>query len=638
MDELEKELKLTFIEEAKQLLSDTEQCFLDLENKPEEASLLDKIFRLAHNLKGSSRAVGLDDLGAFTHEFESLLLKLKKGELDIHPAIVSLLLKCNDHLGVWVNALQKNLSFQMDSSRLIADLQNRTQLEGEAPTLPFTPKESVDAPPSSLPSSEDTRFESEASEIVPLPSEEKRGAEASESLENSDFTVFSEMLAQETEKRLEVVPLPSLPLNSSPSTETVTPPLLPPLKVAPLPPSPTHTAEESIRISLSRLEKLINYVGELVIFQAVLNQQTLHHSSAFLAVRKTLQQMGKVTKEVQEISMNLRMVPLKQTFQKMQRIVRDTSALLEKKVNLSLEGEETEVDKTVLEALSDPLVHLVRNAVDHGIEGREKRRSLGKTEQGNILLKAYHKSGKLVIEIQDDGGGIDSEKLKQKGIEKGLVKPQQNLSQKEAIDLIFQAGFSTKSEVTEVSGRGVGMDVVKTNIRQLQGDIEVSTVLEKGSTFKITLPLTLAIIDGMVVRCGEERFVIPLAHVQESLTPKAENIQTTMHLGEILLLRGENIPLIRLAKLLGRKSEKEKIAIIIHSQQTSFAVLVDDILGQYQIVIKKLGPEIQHLKGYSGTAILGDGKPALILELPDLVQTAVPSPKKSPPQLKQVTL
>lgn len=320
------------------------------------------------------------------------------------------------------------------------------------------------------------------------------------------------------------------------------------------------------------------------------------------------------------------MVPLKQTFQKMQRIVRDTSSILGKKVNLVVEGDETEVDKTVLESLSDPLVHLIRNAVDHGIETPDIRTGKGKHESGKIVLKAYHQSGKLVIEIKDDGGGIPAEKLKQKALEKGILKPGQTLTEQEAIHLIFHPGFSTKAQVTEVSGRGVVMDVVKTNIEQMSGEVLVETVANQGSTFKIILPLTLAIIDGMIVKIGADRFVIPLSHVHESVKPAPDDIKRMTGVGEVLLLRGENLPLFRLSKhlrLAGNQTTlpNEKIAIIVRIGPKPFAVMVDDIIGQHQVVIKKIGAEIQYLSGYSGSAILGDGKPALILELPELLST-----------------
>jgi two-component system chemotaxis sensor kinase CheA len=269
------------------------------------------------------------------------------------------------------------------------------------------------------------------------------------------------------------------------------------------------------------------------------------------------------------------------------------------------------------------LVHLIRNAVDHGIETPTQRLAQGKNESGEITLRAYHQGGKLVLEIRDDGNGIDPARLQQKAIEKGLIRPDTVLSEKEAIHLIFHPGFSTKAEVTEVSGRGVGMDVVKTNIERLQGEVLVETLLGKGSVFKVILPLTLSIIDAMVVRSGEERYVIPLSQIHESFKPEIKEVQYTTGLSEILLLRGENLPLFRLSQLLRQKrkatAEAEQIALVMRNHDRAFAVFVDDIIGQHQVVVKKLGTEIRGIQGYAGSAILGNGRPALILELNELI-------------------
>ncbi|NDF13912.1 chemotaxis protein CheA [bacterium] len=581
MDDFEKELKTGFLEEASQLVSDTEQCFLALESNPGDAATLDKIFRLAHNLKGSSKAVGFEDIGVFTHRFESFLLQLKKGELAISSPVINLLLLCNDHIRSMVDTLRQDLDARIDSSELMAQIESASAgaiAALEAPALSEKDEEVLEKATSE---SLQGGFEGEPEAT-------------SEEIE----------LAKVVQESLEADPLQAIPQ--------------PPPRLATSP-------EESIRVSLGRLEKLLNSVGELVILQSVLREQAAGFNPHLL--RKTIHQMGKVTKEVQDISMSLRMVPLRQTFQKMQRIVRDTGNLLGKKVMLSTAGDDTELDKTVLEHISDPLVHLIRNACDHGIETPEKRIAAGKTETGFVALRAFHQSGKLVIEVKDDGGGIDGERLQQKAVEKGILKPGTRLSPQDAIQLIFHPGFSTKAQVTEVSGRGVGMDVVKTNIEALQGEVLVETELGKGTTFKVSLPLTLAIIDGMVVRNGACRFVVPLSHVHETLRPTSKEVHTATGLGEVLMLRGENLPLYRLSQLFGQKrteqqDAREQIAMVIRYTGQPFAVMVDDVLGQQQVVIKEVGPEIQSLRWMSGSAILGDGKPAIILEMNELVKPA----------------
>ncbi|MBU6153539.1 MAG: chemotaxis protein CheA [Bdellovibrionales bacterium] len=612
MDDFERELKVGFLEEASQLLSDAEQCFLVLESSPGDASTLDRIFRIAHNLKGSSKAVGFDDIGVFTHLWESFLLKLKNGETSVNSEVINLLLLCNDHVRVMVEALKQDLEARVDSTELLSRL--NAMISGESIAMSFSPGPVSEATSASA-------FEEEVHGVFegePPPSKEE--LELLKLVNDSLDDLPNPALEVTKEEENLVIPDPG-PIDAE--VRSLPAPVFE-LKRAESPKASgsASTQDESIRVSLSRLEKLINSVGELVILQTVLREQSMSGGSHLL--RKTIHQMGKVTKEVQDISMSLRMVPLRQTFQKMQRIVRDTSNMLDKRVSLSTQGDDTELDKTVLENISDPLVHLIRNACDHGIERPEDRIRAGKSETGNVMLNAYHQSGKLVIEVKDDGGGIDGDRLIKKAIEKGILKPDSKLSPQEAIHLIFHPGFSTKAQVTEVSGRGVGMDVVKTNIEALQGEVLVETELGKGTTFKVILPLTLAIIDGMVVKNGKFRFVVPLSHVHETLRPTGSDIQSSTGMGEMLLLRGENLPLFRLSRLLGQKRSeeqtKEQIAMVIRYSSQPFAVMVDDILGQQQVVIKEVGPEIRALRWMSGSAILGDGKPAIILEMNELVK------------------
>jgi two-component system chemotaxis sensor kinase CheA len=594
MDDFEIELKNGFLEEATQLQSDVEQCFLALESNPDDHGIIEKIFRLAHNIKGSSKAVGFSDLGAFTHEFESFILKLKNGALKIDSRAVDLLLAGNDHLRKYFEALRADLNAVLDGSALVNQFLGFENHQGTAGPRELIPE--APAMGESLPTSSDARFEEEP----PL---------------SSERTEFAAITDQNLAPHLN--PVVSGPVRIEAEPAFVAAAALPATKNGAPPVKASN--DESIRVSLARVEKLIDFVGEAVILQTVLKEQSV--SSASPALKRTVQHLGKVMKEVQDLSMGLRMLPLRSTFQKMQRIVRDTSSALSKKVHLEVEGEETEIDKTVLESLGDPLVHMVRNAVDHGIESPAERVQAGKPEHGTIRLRAFHQSGRLIIEIQDDGGGISAARLRQKAEEKGILPDASVLSDAQAVNLIFHPGFSTKTEVTEVSGRGVGMDVVKTNIEALQGEVSVSTEVGKGSLFRITLPLTLAIIDGMIVRSGDQRYIVPLNHVYESLKPGPGELHRTAALGEVLLLRGENLPVYRLSKVLGsRKAGEEEIAIVVRADTKPFAFLVDDIIGQHQVVIKKMGAELNGLKGFAGSAILGDGRPALILEMPELVR------------------
>jgi len=600
MDDFERELKVGFLEEAAQAITDVEQCFLDLETDPNNIDHINKIFRLAHNLKGSSKAVGFDQFGQFTHEFESFVLKVKNKELEASAKVVSLFLRVTDHVAKMIEGLKENLEATFDCDALSQEMLNFTQDTKEAPAEDAAPPQEPELAPE-LESVLSAALESEVS---------------------------NESVAPQLSIVADEAPIAS---EAAPAMEAVVPPaqIEAALEAKAKPPAPATgsgnaargATDESIRVSLAKVEKLINFVGEMVILQAVLSDQA--SSSTNMLLRKTVHQLGKVGKEIQDLSMGLRMVPIKPTFQKMQRIVRDTSQALGKDVGLHLLGEETELDKTILERINDPLVHLIRNSVDHGVESAEQRRAAGKVIQGRVDLRAFHKSGRLVIEVADDGGGLNAEKLKNKAIEKGILKANANLTEEECYKLIFAPGFSTKEQVTDVSGRGVGMDVVRTNIEDLGGEIQIESKLGVGTTFRIGLPLTLAIIDSMVISVSDEKFVIPLSHVAETLQPKAEMIQPTSTLGPVLMLRGENMPMLRLGDFFGVKStkpEEEMIAMIFRGSQKTFALLVDDILGQFQVVIKQLSPDLQGFQGVAGTTILGDGKPALILEPHDLVK------------------
>jgi two-component system chemotaxis sensor kinase CheA len=593
MDDFERELKLGFLDEAQQSIADTEQCFLALELNPDDIDNLNKIFRLAHNLKGSSKAVGFVEFGAFTHQFESFILRIKNKELKITHAVVDLLLRANDHILKMISELRQNLEAIFDSTDLLRELQNFSGDFGAEGSAMMEEVKASAVEEFSLPPAAESELS--VDELI------EANFAAADDLDSAAKSTLNPVVSVENPAKKSELQEIKKPTPGAAKAATA--------------------ADESIRVGLAKVEELLNYVGEMVILQSVLFEQVKSTESVLL--KKTMSQLGKVSKEIQEISLSLRMVPLKPTFQKMQRIVRDTSKELNKEVKFLLQGEDTELDKTVLERINDPLVHLIRNAVDHGIENSETRIRSGKSAQGTITLSARRESGKLAILVEDDGGGMDPAKLRKKAIEKGILSPTAELSDKQAYQLIFAPGFSTKEQVSDVSGRGVGMDVVKTNIQELGGEVQISSELGKGSSFKITLPLTLAIIEAMVIKTSENKFVLPLNHVHETLSPLPSQIAHRLGLGDILNLRGENLPLFRLSDFFGLKSNREvseMIAIVVRSTEKPMALLVDDIVGQFQVVVKQLGPELSHVRGVSGTTILGDGKPSLILEPQDLVK------------------
>lgn len=621
MDEFEKELKTDFLTEALSLLDDSEQAFLALEGDKNNADLMNQIFRLAHNLKGTSRAVGFSDVAEFTHEMENLILKVKEGMIAVTDAIVSLLLECNDHITVMIRMLNMDMDAKFDSTEIIAKIHKA--LSGQLEEA-CSKKEEVE---------EEMPTMDEISMLVKSEAVEENGNEDQDENLSAEQIELLANFQDELEGRAKAKAEPKQELkivHNEPAKMEA------PAAKAEAPKAKTAQAtkaneDDNIRVSLSRVENLNNVVGELVILQTVLNQHRTEIDNPLML--KSLSQLAKLSKEIQSLSMSLRMIPLKQTLQKMQRIVRDTSKALNKKVELHLVGEETEIDKTVLEGLGDPLVHIVRNAVDHGLESTEERIAAGKSEAGNVYIRALHEGNNLVIEIVDDGKGINPEIIKKKAIEKGIISATSEMKNEDLVNLIFHPGFSTKSEVSEISGRGVGMDVVKTNIEKMNGEVKVISHVGKGSTFRVMLPLTMAIIDGMVTSIGEERYIIPLNQVYESLSPTEENLFHVNGVGECLKIRGDVIPLFKISSILNRKEKAKKsldqIAIIVNSQEQPFAVLVDDILHQQQVVIKKLGDEIRNQNGFMGSTILGDGRPAIILDLVELFSLMMKKRKTS---------
>lgn len=550
MDESERRLKTTFLEEAVQLLLDAEQCFLQLETNPDESRIIDSIFRLAHNIKGSANAVGFCELGHFMHELESLLLKVRNHEMRIDSELVNAFLCCNDLLTVWINSLIEDPGAQVNYQPLLERIQQINV----------------------------SRQSSGVSQTA-----------------HSGFEIF------------DVTPEPDPKSQVGRPADTA---------------MSASLKDDSVRIPLQHVDSLINEIGELVILQTVLKQQKHLVSSPLL--QKTIDQLSKVTRQIQDISMRLRMVPLHMTFQKMQRILRDTSKALGKDVHLHIAGEGTSLDKNVLDNLGDPLVHLIRNAVDHGIETPDARTKAGKNAQGNVWLSAYHQSGKLVIEIKDDGSGLDPAHLMRIARKRGILGESETLADNEACQLIFHPGFSTKSQVTDISGRGVGLDVVKTNIMKLKGEIELENTPGKGACFRIWLPLTLAIIDGMVIGLSEnERYVVPMSQVHEIFEVTGAELHEMGRHDEVFDIRGKTLPLYHLGKVLNRERQAPRgrgIVIVSRVNQKEYAFTADRVVSQQQVVIKQLGRDLKKISGVSGSAILGDGKAALILDLEEIAK------------------
>ncbi|MCU7835510.1 MAG: chemotaxis protein CheA [gamma proteobacterium symbiont of Taylorina sp.] len=381
--------------------------------------------------------------------------------------------------------------------------------------------------------------------------------------------------------------------------------------------------EGSIRVGTSKVDSLIDMVGELVITQSMLSQLGDNFSMAKLeTLRSGLAQLERNTRELQESVMRIRMLPISFSFQRFPRLVHDLSQKMSKKIELKMSGEQTELDKAVMEKIGDPMVHLVRNSLDHGIESPEIRLAAGKDETGIIHLNAYHQGGMIMIEISDDGAGLPRDKLLQKAIEKGLVAPGENLSDENIYDLIFHPGFSTADQVTDVSGRGVGMDVVRKNIKELGGSVEVSTEPGQGTTFTIRLPLTLAILDGQLVQVGQETYIIPLVSIIESFEIEPEKVNSIDSANEVYKIRDEYIPMVRLYDMFDIKpvtmNLQDCLLVVVEADGRKVGLLVDDLLSQQQVVIKSLETNYKRIEGFSGATILGDGTIALILDMSGL--------------------
>jgi two-component system chemotaxis sensor kinase CheA len=378
-------------------------------------------------------------------------------------------------------------------------------------------------------------------------------------------------------------------------------------------------SEFTLKVDSKKLDNLVDMVGELVIAQSMVQQNPVFASIKEQKLIRDFSLLKRITNDLQRISMSLRMVPIRQTFQKMTRLVRDLSKKSEKLVELSMSGEETEIDRNMVESLYDPLVHMIRNAVDHGIELPSLRKEMGKTEMGKIFLRAYQKGGNVVIEMEDDGQGLNREKILKKAKEKGLLSEEMQLTDYQIDNLIFEPGFSTADKITDVSGRGVGMDVVRKTIEKLKGKVEIFSTQGKGCRFIIRVPLTLAIMDGIIVRVGDEQYIIPTLFIKETLRPRPEDITTVQQRGNLVRVRNNLLPLIRLHHLLGiiphKKEPWEALVIVVENEGNQRCLMVDDLIGKQEVVIKNLGEKLKEVKGVAGATIMGDGHVGLILDI-----------------------
>lgn len=402
----------------------------------------------------------------------------------------------------------------------------------------------------------------------------------------------------------------------------------PVVEVGPRAQKSESAVDATIRVRTDRLDRLINIVGELVIAQTMIGGDNHIANGSQPDLARKVTHAGKIVRELQELSMSMRMVPLRSTFQKLARVVRDTASKVGKSVNFTTDGDEVEIDRNLVDILADPLVHMVRNAVDHGIEQPNERQKNGKSTTGTVRLSAYHASGNVVVDLIDDGAGLRREKIAAKAIEKGLIESDRGMTDSEVFNLIFAPGFSTAERVTDISGRGVGLDVVRRNLELIRGRLEISSTPGNGTTFSLRLPLTLAVTDGMLVRVGDERFVVPLTQIHMSFRPEPHMLSTVVGTGEMVQLRGSLMPIVRLHRVFNVRDAVENplqaLLVIVGDGAQRTALMVDELLGQQQVVAKPLGEALGRIPGFSGGAILGDGRVGLILDVRETMTLTAP--------------
>ena len=596
-----RELLAEFHAETVDHLSQIEAALLALDQQPDNPEALNSIFRSFHTIKGNAGFLGLVPMHTLAHEVESLLDLARNHRLKLNAAIITEILHSRDALQLLTQqvaaALEKGQMPEqvVPVGHLIAAVRTLAMVGGGKSRSPFQPLLPEPPAPMTMP--------------APLAA-------------GTPATTPPIELPRPAEHEIDLAPVVPLPsVTQEPFAGDLTT-----KKAAAGVAASNKTGSATVRVNTEKLDSLMDVVGELVIVQSQLIETSRQASSENSALQRNVAQLSRITKELQSTAMSLRMIPIKPTFQKMERLARDLARDFGKKVSFGTSGEDTELDRTVVEQIGDPLVHMVRNALDHGLEAPAERAAAGKSEIGSLLLRAYHQGSNIVIELQDDGRGIDPEKIHQKAVERGLVTAGVPMAREEILALIFMPGFSTAEKITAVSGRGVGMDVVKRNIEKLRGKIEISSHVGRGSVFKIKLPLTMAIIDGLVVRVGEDRFILPSTSVQMALRPTRENISTIHGKGEVLDLRGRFLPIHRLNQRFGIAGDAanpwDGIVVIVETSGKTSALLVDEMVSKQEVVIKNLGAFMQNLPGVAGGAILGDGNIALILDPGSLLHAA----------------
>lgn len=673
-----------FLEESREHLQNLNSCVLDLENAPDNLSILGEIFRSAHTIKGMSATMGFTTIAELTHEMENILDMLRKSQLQANPEIINTIFKCVDTLEQLVESVATGNEDAIDSKPLIAKLQalakgepieasvSEVKKQEEAvqtSAIEFTDTElsvmkkaqtqglqayeitvylregcllksarsymvmnaldEIGEVIKTIPSIEDLekeKFDLSFEAVVITGVEMDKIEQTVLSISEIDKTTIVPCITSEAAVTKETAAAPPVAVKEKTAENRVS---QPPAAAASAPMAAAsgdkkNKSGQSVRVDIDKLDALLNLVGELVINKTRLEQIGLTHKLTDLV--ETIEQMDRVTTDLQSVVMKVRMVPVGQVFNRFPRMVRDLSHGLGKEINLIIQGEETELDRTVIDEIGDPLVHLLRNSIDHGIEKPEERQAKGKNPIGEVRLIARHEGNNVIIMVEDDGKGINPEIVKGIAVRKGLITQAEadKMEANEAVKLVFMPGFSTAEVVSDVSGRGVGTDAVKNKIESLGGMVDVETKINEGSKFKIRLPLTLAIIQALLVNISEEIYAIPLGSIDSTINIKSTDIKTVQN-KEVILLRGQIIPIVRLANVLNipeteQKDQEELFVVIVHIGELRAGFIVDNLIGQQEIVIKSLGKLLAGIKVIAGATILGNGQVALILDIASLIQ------------------
>jgi two-component system chemotaxis sensor kinase CheA len=565
------ELALDFVAESQEHFDSADENLLVLEKKRDDADAIGAVFRAFHTIKGVAGFLGLPPIGDLAHVAETLLDEVRKGVRVFEGAVVDVVFDALD-------ALKEMVSDLRDAVSAGEPFRTRPNYAGVLASLHSVQSGTPLPPPGATaadPPEEEADTETPAD---PLPAEPPR-----EKSEKGDSSAVSQQ------------------------------------KVA-------VGAVQSMKVDAARIDQLLDTIGELVIAESIVSGEPEIRQLKSLRVEKSISLLGKITRSLQDMGMSMRLVPLDPVFRKMGRLVRDLSKKSGKQVNLIIEGGDTEMDKSMVEKLGDPLVHMIRNSMDHGIELPDDRKATGKPEIAKVVLRAYHQGGSIHIDIEDDGRGLNRDTIARKAVERGLIDSADGMSDQDVFSLIFQPGFSTAEKVTEISGRGVGMDVVRRNIEALRGKVLIRSTLGKGSVFTLALPLTTAIIDGMQAQVGKEIYIIPTLSILESFRPQPSQVHSVSGKGEMVSFRGNLLPMFRLQELLGVDGAETQpvraIIIVVEEFGKHWALMVDEILGKQQVVIKNLGDGLGPVSGIAGASILADGRPGLILDIGGLVRLA----------------